>query len=871
LAVKPAIEFSAQLDSLKEDDNLSDWIYLRIQHAGENPSANLNFLMATQKESWRKFKTGKEKEAWLYLLVNQAYYQLYTGDILKSIEKYEEAHGFLNKTQLKIDAEEYILKPLANNYTRIGDYERAIFIQNKSLTLSLKNQNNSLSASIYNNLAISYLFKKEYKKAESAVKNGLRFATPNHEIYGLLYSVLADINFQEGLLKEATKNIQTSIHYLQKRQSHYWLLSAYTLAGNIKFKQQLFAEADRYYDSGISIIQQHFKNARKRELAHLLIQKGKIAIEKGNHKKATVCYNEALSLLIPSLKNTHPVSLPSENSLFAENKLLEVLQEKSKLFKLSGDDELALKTGLLAFYTAEKIRNEYTYTTSKQQIQAESKLRAEQIINEAYLLWLKTKKPEYAATILLISEKTKARILLDEMRDNQQKLASKNPAYAEKIEMERAIAYYEKQEREHEDKSLTQKISELRFQLAAIQKKLRIIQDHHPLDAPALLQQIPANTKVLSFFFGEKFIFLIDARKGKINHIKRIENAAEIRAQTHQFLNQYFYNGPSAMVNAPEQFYHHSYNLYARLFAGIQFRDNENLLLIKDGILNLLSFEGLVTEEKHVQKINNWPFFIKKAKISYGFSLNTIVQKDNNSGSKADVFNGFFLSNTGNNPVSIPEAEVEHDHLKSILEGGFFKNEKATIDKFKESFSRTDVLHISSHAYISPNDGEPVLELYKNKFYLFELGGQFNVPKLVILSACQTADGTLISGEGIMSLSRGFIASGTKGVISGLWKVNDESGAKLMSAFYQNLLGLKDAGSSLRQAKLNWINAKNQNKVLLLPYYWDSLVYAGNTQEIHLQKPLTNWKTLSIFAITSAFLFVLFWLISKKSKNKKLT
>jgi len=869
MANTPDIEFLSQLYKLKKEDNLSDWIYLRIQHTGENPSGNLAFLMATQKESWRKVKNNKEKESWLYLLINQAYYQLYTGDILKSIEKYEEAINFLNAHKLKIDAEEYILKPLANNYTRIGDYDRAIFIQKKSLALALKNKNDSIAASIYNNLAISYLFKKEFRNAENAIKNGLHSANPNNEIYGLLYAVLADINFQDDKLTEAAKNIRISINHLKKNQSPYWLLSAYTLAGNIKFKQQLFQEADSDYNKGISLIENHFKNARKRELAHLLTQKGKIALELRNYNSATLLYNKALSQLIPSFKNKSKTDLPSENDLFAENKLQEVLHEKAKAFKLLGENEMALKTSLLAFYTSEKIRQEYTYNTSKQQLQAETKLRAEQIINDAYQLWLKTKKPEYAATILLISEKTKARILLDEMMDNQQKLASKNPAYAEKIKIERTIAYYEKQQRDHQDKSLNQKISELKFQLATLQKELKINNPELKLDANSLLHQIPDETKVLSFFFGEEFIFLIDAGKGKINTIKRIENAALIKEQAYNFLKQYFHNGPSAMMNAPAKFHQHSYELYAKLLSGIQFKKGDNLLLIRDGILNLLSFEGLVTEKEYYQKINKWPFLIKKANISYGFSLNTIAQKNKTLDSQAHVFKGFFLSNTGNDSEVIPAAEREHDYLQKTIKGSFFKNQEATVDVFKESFSHTDVLHISSHAYISKTDSEPVLELFKGKFYLFELGAQYRVPKLVVLSACQTADGELIAGEGVMSMSRGFIASGTKGVISGLWKINDKSGAELMNAFYQNLLELQDVEPALRRAKLDWLNDEHQNKTMFLPYYWDSLIYAGNQQEIHLRKQFLTSRNVMMVAITLGFLLLSAVLISRKNKNKK--
>src|SRR5690606_24923707 len=121
-------------------------------------------------------------------------------------------------------------------------------------------------------------------------------------------------------------------------------------------------------------------------------------------------------------------------------------------------------------------------------------------------------------------------------------------------------------------------------------------------------------------------------------------------------------------------------------------------------------------------------------------------------------------------------------------------------------------------------------------FYLFEFSIFKRIPDLVVLSACQTADGKLLSGEGVMSLSRGFSAAGAKGVLSGLWKINDDVTANLMHSFYNLLAEHRNPEKALREAKLNWIQNTNTNKIMVLPYYWDSLIYVGKTQEIHLEK-----------------------------------
>jgi CHAT domain-containing protein len=60
---------------------------------------------------------------------------------------------------------------------------------------------------------------------------------------------------------------------------------------------------------------------------------------------------------------------------------------------------------------------------------------------------------------------------------------------------------------------------------------------------------------------------------------------------------------------------------------------------------------------------------------------------------------------------------------------------------------------------------------------------------LVVLSACQTGLGTELRGEGLNSLTRGFLYAGAARVIATLWRVDDAATAELMKRFYQGLYG----------------------------------------------------------------------------------
>src|ERR1700750_988077 len=79
---------ATKLSQLKQKDDLSEWLYTRMEYANVHPK-ELPFLMASQKQAWRQPKNNDEQLAWLTLLSSQGYNQLQTGDILASINCYE--------------------------------------------------------------------------------------------------------------------------------------------------------------------------------------------------------------------------------------------------------------------------------------------------------------------------------------------------------------------------------------------------------------------------------------------------------------------------------------------------------------------------------------------------------------------------------------------------------------------------------------------------------------------------------------------------------------------------------------------------------------------------------------------------------------
>jgi CHAT domain-containing protein len=97
--------------------------------------------------------------------------------------------------------------------------------------------------------------------------------------------------------------------------------------------------------------------------------------------------------------------------------------------------------------------------------------------------------------------------------------------------------------------------------------------------------------------------------------------------------------------------------------------------------------------------------------------------------------------------------------------------------------------------------------------------------ELVVLSACRTALGRQIRGEGLVGLTRGFMYAGAQQVLASLWKVDDLATAELMQRFYRGLLkrGLRPA-AALRAAQLELASSPRWSA----PYYWAGFVLQGD-------------------------------------------
>ncbi|HKD12835.1 MAG TPA: CHAT domain-containing protein, partial [Thermoanaerobaculia bacterium] len=180
----------------------------------------------------------------------------------------------------------------------------------------------------------------------------------------------------------------------------------------------------------------------------------------------------------------------------------------------------------------------------------------------------------------------------------------------------------------------------------------------------------------------------------------------------------------------------------------------------------------------------------------------------------------------------LPRAREEGIDVARDLGGGSecFVGAKATESRLKSAdLSSFGILHFASHAVIDtvfPDRSAVLLArgspeedgwLRPRDIVNLNLSGQ-----VVVLSACQTASGALIEGEGVTGLSHAFFEAGAHAVIASLWPLRDDEAAATFERFYRHLAGGLTVGQAVAATRRDEIRAG------LPPAVWASLELIGD-------------------------------------------
>jgi len=156
---------------------------------------------------------------------------------------------------------------------------------------------------------------------------------------------------------------------------------------------------------------------------------------------------------------------------------------------------------------------------------------------------------------------------------------------------------------------------------------------------------------------------------------------------------------------------------------------------------------------------------------------------------------------------------------------------EATAERLLADAPRYRILHLATHArFRADNCMLSSLALADRRLALAEIARLRLGADLVTLSGCETGRGRLY-GADLISLACGFLGAGARSLLVSLWRVDDATTARLMSAFYRALRNDEGRAEALRTAQLELLNLGREQPAEYgawrHPAYWSPFILIG--------------------------------------------
>jgi CHAT domain-containing protein len=327
----------------------------------------------------------------------------------------------------------------------------------------------------------------------------------------------------------------------------------------------------------------------------------------------------------------------------------------------------------------------------------------------------------------------------------------------------------------------------------------------------------------------------------------------EIETLTHKYISELRAKGADIQL---------SRRLYESLIHAIpETARTTRIIVVPDGVLNLLPFEALRNEQDE--------YLVKEWSVGYAPSATILdmlrrrrkrsapkpflgvgdaaYQNQGGAGEKITSPNDFVTrifrdvaDLSGLSLYDLPHTRAEIVKISKIMgpQSVMLLGKSATETIFKkEPLDQFRVLHLAVHGFADrqfPERSALVLGsdsqsgddglLQVREILKLRLNAD-----LTTLSGCDTGVGRLQGQEGISNLVQAFLVAGSRSVVASLWSADDTFADALMEKFYYALAQHEDLSSALRDAKLSLLRKYGDE---ISPFYWAAFVVVGETSTL---------------------------------------
>lgn len=743
----------------------------------------------------------------IYRLMGDYYRRL--NDLNKAIIFLRKGLALAESMDKPVDVARY-QDLLGRLYLSLGNADQAIPLFNNAHLIYEKLGSESLDAHILHLLGRSFLLRNDYDMAGQLFTSSLAIARENDKqvLAGEILISLADLALLQDEQKKALDFLNTAKDGAHNTEA-FWVL--------------------RSYQDRLTKLDQEFISDQE-----------KLSITKNYYNIALSLQPESrLNALIKLAQAYRGVGSDSA-FIYAEAGLEEI---EYRRFSLSGN---SLKIGAFSDYATFFNDVGSWYATDDKKL------------DRAFELF----------------ERAKSRALLDQLALEKNKpLQLSESDDLQLLEIQKKIdRLYRSQEESQnlQDKTnIGAEISDLQIRYDALLEEILLkypewkeIKKPEMLSLKKVQAMTDKNTAIIEYAFTHSGIAIMLITRDKVHY-----HALSGKDFSRQTLNRQIDDFRNAIIAMKDEdtLSDLSQPLFDQLIGPLlQYLSGINqLVIVPDGELSLLPFDALLIGDSYL---------IERFTIKFipSVGVYNLLPEPHRSASESVLGlagtgfesddSGFFQTGSQNAFATLPFTLIEVDSMaKNFDSAKILKNEQVTEAALKKlDLSEFRYIHFATHGAINELvPGQSGLILSKKLQYenLFGEDGYLNANEIaaldlsadmVVLSACNTATGKVISGEGILGLQRAFLTAGASSVVATLWSIYDRSTPVFMAKFYHQINVLQEREFSLMDKlliKMDWYEsdlmdyksmALREAKLEMLkhPYYshpvhWASFVIMG--------------------------------------------
>ena len=302
----------------------------------------------------------------------------------------------------------------------------------------------------------------------------------------------------------------------------------------------------------------------------------------------------------------------------------------------------------------------------------------------------------------------------------------------------------------------------------------------------------------------------------------------------------------------------------------------ERVVIAPHGILHYVPFELLLTEETVGRPMDvgfgELPFLVSRVDVAYVPSSsaltrlalaratdanprarNLLIVGDPTMPHTWDDMSVYAWALRGETPTPLPYAAEEMRAIQSLFpsgESGRLDGRGATLAALKEAGSRGDyrLVHFATHGIFNerrPQFSGLILssdDTTGDDGFL-TIGEVFGLElscDQIVLSACASALGEEVTGEGLIGLTRAFTYAGARSVVATLWEVSGKATSTFMQHFYEGVArgsgGVSEnRGHALAETKRRFIRGDidlglGPGVISSHPFFWAAFVMTGDSR-----------------------------------------